>query len=82
LIGFTAQVSPGDAVIAAGLPLVCGGLNGAIGIQDIGEIGAEDVPLLGCGCWRELVEAHMAGTVAIAVVSSSANGDSVAVSGE
>ena len=49
LIGFAAQVSPGEAVIAAGLPLVCGGLNGAIGIKKIGEGGAEDVPLLCVG---------------------------------
>ena len=46
LVGFAAQVSPGEAVIAAGLPLVGGGLNGAIGIEEIGEGGAEDVSLL------------------------------------
>ena len=81
LIGFAAQVCPGEAVIAAGLPLIGGVLNGAIGIQDIGEIGAEDVPLLGL-CWSiELVDAHMARPpVAIAVVAAGANGDGAAVS--
>ena len=82
LIGFTAQVSPGEAVIAAGLPLVGGGLNGAINIKKIGEGGAEDVALQGL-CWRiELVDAHMAGIGAISVVAIGTNGDGAAVSGE
>ena len=50
--------------------------------MEIGEGGAEDVPLLGYGCWRELVDAHMAGIGAIAVVSGRTNGDGAAVSGE
>ena len=35
LVGFTAQVRPGGALITAGLPLVGGGLNGAIDIDQI-----------------------------------------------
>ena len=82
MIGFAVQVSPGETVVAAGLPLVGGGLNGAIDIKDIGEVGAEDVSLLGLSWCIELIDAHMTGIVTIAVVVEGANGDGAAVSGE
>ena len=57
MIGFTAQLSPGNVVIATDLSLVGGRINGAIFINDIGEIGAEDVPLP--SLFIELLDAHM-----------------------